>query len=131
MRIKKIGLMIGKTNDRTIFKYAFRIKGNNTSTIYNVSMDWVKKMNKQQYKLKLNKVFERQLEIRKIIWKLISKISDMEKLHTSNYETIEYLLDVAVNNTKISDSVEINGTLPVRNKVETKGGQWVNKAQYI
>ena len=85
-------------------------------------------MNKQQYKLKLNKVFERQLEIRKIIWKLISKISDMEKLHTSNYETIEYLLDVAVNNTKISDSVEINGTLPVRNKVETKGGQWVNKA---
>ena len=47
----------------------------------------------------------------------------MERLHSSNYETVEYLLDVAVNNTKISDSVEINGTLPVRNKVETKGGQ--------
>ena len=80
-------------------------------------------MNKQQYKLKLNKVFERQLEIRKLIWDLKERINKMESLHSSNYETVEYLLDVAVNNTKISDSVEINGTLPVRNKVETKGGQ--------
>ena len=88
-------------------------------------------MNKQQYRLKLNKVFERQLEIRKLIWDLKERVNKMERLHSSNYETVEYLLDVTVNNTKISDSVEINGTLPVRNKVETKGGQWVNKAQYI
>ena len=80
-------------------------------------------MNKQQYKLKLNKVFERQLEIRKLIWDLKERVYKMERLHSSNYETVEYLLDVAVNNTKISDSVEINGILPVRNKVETKGGQ--------
>ena len=80
-------------------------------------------MNKQQYKLKLNKVFERQLEIRKLIWDLKERVNKMERLHSSYYEPVEYLLDVAVNNTKISDSVEINGTLPVRNKVETKGGQ--------
>jgi len=82
-------------------------------------------------KLKLNKVYERQLLMRRKLWDMEETINAIEKLHKDNYDTIELLIDVVNNNSKKPQSFEINGVMPTRNKVETKGGQWVNKVRYI
>ena len=74
-------------------------------------------------KLKLNKVYERQLLMRRKLWNMEETINAMEKLHKDKYDTIELLIDTVNNNTKRPESYEINGVMPTRNKVETKGGQ--------
>ena len=74
-------------------------------------------------KLKLNKVYERQLLMRRKLWDMEETIIAIEKLHKDNYDTIELLIDTVNNNTKRPESYEINGVMPTRNKVETKGGQ--------
>ena len=90
-------------------------------------------MNKLNFKLKLNKIYERNFKTRKKIWEIKKILNEIEKEHTENYESIEYLLDILIKDmkNKIPENYEVNGRLPTWNKVETKGGQWVNKAQYI
>ena len=90
-------------------------------------------MNKLNFKLKLNKIYERNFKTRKKIWEVEKILKDIKKDHDENYESIEYLLDILIRDTKnkIPENYEVNGRLPTWNKVETKGGQWVNKAQYI
>ena len=80
-------------------------------------------MNKLNLKLKLNKIYERQLLMRRKLWDMEETINAIEKLHKDNYDTIELLIDTVNNNTKRPESYEINGVMPTRNKVETKGGQ--------
>ena len=74
-------------------------------------------------KLKLNKVYERQLLMRRKLWDMEETINAIEKLHKDNDDTIELLIDVVNNNSKKPQSYEINGVMPTRNKVETKGEQ--------
>ena len=90
-------------------------------------------MNKLNFKLKLNKIYERNFKTRKKIWEVEKILKDIKKDHDENYESIEYLLDILIKDmkNKIPENYEVNGRLPTWNKVETKGGQWVNKAQYI
>jgi len=90
-------------------------------------------MNKLNFKLKLNKIYERNFKTRKKIWEIKKILNEVEKEHNENYESIEYLLDILIKDmkNKIPENYEVNGRLPTWNKVETKGGQWVNKAQYI
>ena len=82
-------------------------------------------MNKLNFKLKLNKVYERNFKTRKKIWEIKKILNEVEKEHTENYESIEYLLDILIKDTKnkIPENYEVNGTLPTWNKVETKGGE--------
>ena len=82
-------------------------------------------MNKLNFKLKLNKIYERNFKTRKKIWEIKKILNEVEKEHTENYESIEYLLDILIKDTKnkIPENYEVNGTLPTWNKVETKGGQ--------
>ena len=82
-------------------------------------------MNKLNFKLKLNKVYERNFKTRKKIWEIKKILNEVEKEHNENYESIEFLLDVIVKDTKnkFPEVHEINGTLPTWNKVETKGGE--------
>ena len=80
-------------------------------------------MNKLNLKLKLNKIYERQLLMRRKLWDIEETVNAIEKLHKDNYDTIELLIDTVNNNTKRPESFEINGVMPTRNKVETKGGQ--------
>ena len=51
-------------------------------------------------KLKLNKVYERQLLMRRKLWDMEETINAIEKLHKDNYDTIELLIDTVNNNTK-------------------------------
>ena len=85
-------------------------------------------MNKLNFKLKLNKIYERNFKTRKKIWEIKKILNEIEKEHTENYESIEYLLDILIKDmkNKIPENYEVNGRLPTWNKVETKGGQWVN-----
>ena len=82
-------------------------------------------MNKLNFKLKLNKIYERNFKTRKKIWEVEKILKDIKKDHDENYESIEYLLDILIRDTKnkIPENYEVNGTLPTWNKVETKGGQ--------
>ena len=82
-------------------------------------------MNKLNFKLKLNKVYERNFKTRKKIWEIKKILNEVEKEHTENYESIEYLLDILIKDTKnkFPEVYEVNGTLPTWNKVETKGGE--------
>ena len=82
-------------------------------------------MNKLNFKLKLNKVYERNFKTRKKIWEIKKILNEVEKEHTENYESIEFLLDVITRDTKskFPEVYEVNGTLPTWNKVETKGGE--------
>ena len=82
-------------------------------------------MNKLNFKLKLNKVYERNFKTRKKIWEIKKILNEVEKEHTENYESIEYLLDILINDMKkkLPENYEVNGRLPTWNKVETKGGE--------
>ena len=82
-------------------------------------------MNKLNFKLKLNKIYERNFKTRKKIWEIKKILNEVEKEHTENYESIEYLLDILIRDTKnkIPENYEVNGRLPTWNKVETKGEQ--------
>ena len=82
-------------------------------------------MNKLNFKLKLNKVYERNFKTRKKIWEIKKILNEVEKEHNENYESIEYLLDILIKDmkNKIPENYEVNGRLPTWNKVETKGGQ--------
>jgi hypothetical protein len=51
-------------------------------------------MNKLNFKLKLNKVYERNFKTRKKIWEIKKILNEVEKEHTENYESIEFLLDI-------------------------------------
>ena len=82
-------------------------------------------MNKLNFKLKLNKIYERNFKTRKKIWEIKKILNEIEKEHTENYESIEYLLDILIKDmkNKIPENYEVNGRLPTWNKVETKGEQ--------
>ena len=66
-------------------------------------------MNKLNLKLKLNKIYERQLLMRRKFWDIEETINAIEKLHKDNYDAIELLLDIVSNDMKKPDAVEING----------------------
>tara|TARA_B100001559_G_C16378954_1_gene565651 strand:- start:34 stop:276 length:243 start_codon:yes stop_codon:yes gene_type:complete len=71
-------------------------------------------MNKLKLKLKLNKIYERQLLMRRKLWDMEETINAIEKLHKDNYDTIELLIDVVSNDMKKPDAIEINsGFKPV------------------
>ena len=82
-------------------------------------------MNKLNFKLKLNKVYERNFKTRKKIWEIKKILNEVEKEHNENYESIEYLLDILIKDmkNKIPENYEVNGTLPTWHKVVTKGGE--------
>ena len=66
-------------------------------------------MNELNLKLKLNKIYERQLLMRRKLWDIIT-VNAIEKLHKDNYDAIELLLDKLVM-VKKPDVVEINGRI--------------------
>ena len=80
-------------------------------------------MNKINLKLKLNKIYERQLLMRRKLWDMEETINAIEKLHKDNYETIELLLDMVSNDMKKPDIAEINGGFKEVNKVGTRREQ--------
>jgi len=80
-------------------------------------------MNKLKLKLKLNKIYERQLLMRRKFWDIEETINAIEKLHKDNYETIELLLDMVSNDMKKPDIAEINGGFKEVNKVGTRREQ--------
>ena len=79
-------------------------------------------MNKLNFKLKLNKVYERNFKTRKKIWEIKKILNEVEKEHNENYESIEFLLDILINDMKkkLPENYEVNGKLPTWNKVATK-----------
>ena len=74
-------------------------------------------MNKLKLKLKLNKIYERQLLMRRKLWDIEETVNAIEKLHKDNYETVELLVDIIKNDMKKPDAVEINGGFKEVNKV--------------
>ena len=80
-------------------------------------------MNKLNLKLKLNKIYERQLLMRRKLWDIEETVNAIEKLHKDNYETIELLLDIVSNDMKKPDIAEINGGFKEVNKVGTRREQ--------
>jgi hypothetical protein len=71
-------------------------------------------MNKLKLKLKLNKIYERQLLMRRKLWDIEETVNAIEKLHKDNYETIELLIDTVKNDMKKPDAIEINsGFTPI------------------
>jgi hypothetical protein len=82
-------------------------------------------MNKLNFKLKLNKIFERNFKIRKKMIDMERLTKEIKEIQDENYISTEFLLDVIVRDTKskLPETHEVNGTLPTWNKVETKGGQ--------
>ena len=80
-------------------------------------------MNKLNLKLKLNKIYERQLLMRRKLWDIEEIVNAIEKLHKDNYDAIELLLDIISNDTKKTDAVEINGGFKEVNKVGTRREQ--------
>ena len=80
-------------------------------------------MNKLKLKLKLNKIYERQLLMRRKLWDIEETVNAIEKLHKDNYETIELLVDIIKNDMKKPDAVEINGGFREVNKVGTRREQ--------
>ena len=54
-------------------------------------------MNKLKLKLKLNKIYERQLLMRRKLWDIEETVNAIEKLHKDNYDAIELLLDILAN----------------------------------
>ena len=57
-------------------------------------------MNKLNFKLKLNKIYERNFKTRKKIWEIKKILNEVEKEHNENYESIEYLLDILIKDMK-------------------------------
>ena len=80
-------------------------------------------MNKLKLKLKLNKIYERQLLMRRKLWDIEETVNAIEKLHKDNYETVELLIDIIKNDMKKPDAVEINGVFKEVNKVGTRREQ--------
>ena len=82
-------------------------------------------MNKLNFKLKLNKIFERNFKIRKKMIDMERLTKEIKEIQDENYISTEFLLDVIVRDTqnKFSEVHEVNGTLPTWNKVATKGGE--------
>lgn len=80
-------------------------------------------MKKLNLKLKLNKIYERQLLMRRKLWDIEETVNAIEKLHKDNYETIELLLDMVSNDMKKPDIAEINGGFKEVNKVGTRREQ--------
>ena len=80
-------------------------------------------MNKLNLKLKLNKIYERQLLMRRKLWDIEETVNAIEKLHKDNYDAIELLLDILANDMKKTDTVEINGGFKEMNKVGTRREQ--------
>ena len=80
-------------------------------------------MNKLKLKLKLNKIYERQLLMRRKLWDIEETVNAIEKLHKDNYETVELLVDIIKNDMKKPDAVEINGVFKEVNKVGTRRAQ--------
>tara|TARA_R100000388_G_scaffold79094_1_gene57737 strand:+ start:173 stop:415 length:243 start_codon:yes stop_codon:yes gene_type:complete len=80
-------------------------------------------MNKLKLKLKLNKIYERQLLMRRKLWDIEETVNAIEKLHKDNYETVELLVDIIKNDMKKPDAVEINGVFKEVNKVGTRREQ--------
>ena len=80
-------------------------------------------MNKLKLKLKLNKIYERQLLMRRKLWDIEETVNAIEKLHKDNYDAIELLLDILANDMKKPDVAEINGGFKEVNKVETRRQQ--------
>ena len=80
-------------------------------------------MNKLKLKLKLNKIYERQLLMRRKLWDIEETVNAIEKLHKDNYETVELLVNIIKNDMKKPDAVEINGVFKEVNKVGTRREQ--------
>ena len=80
-------------------------------------------MNKLNLKLKLNKIYERQLLMRRKLWDIEETVNAIEKLHKDNYDAIELLLDIVSNDMKKPDITEINGGFKEVNKVGTRREQ--------
>ena len=80
-------------------------------------------MNKLNLKLKLNKIYERQLLMRRKLWDIEETVNAIEKLHKDNYDAIELLLDIVSNYMKKPDVVEINSGFKEVNKVGTRREQ--------
>ena len=80
-------------------------------------------MNKLNLKLKLNKIYERQLLMRRKLWDIEETVNAIEKLHKDNYDAIELLLDMVSNDMKKPDIAEINGGFKEVNKVGTRREQ--------
>tara|TARA_R100001530_G_scaffold118297_1_gene85437 strand:+ start:19 stop:264 length:246 start_codon:yes stop_codon:yes gene_type:complete len=80
-------------------------------------------MNKLNFKLKLNKIFERNFKIRKKMLDVERLTKEIKEIQDENYISTEFLLDVIVRDTKknFPETCEVNGRLPTWNKVETKG----------
>ena len=79
-------------------------------------------MNKLNLKLKLNKIYERQLLMRRKFWDIEETINSIERLHKDNYDAIELLLDIVANDMKKPDIGEINGKFRVYQVTEKKRG---------
>ena len=47
-------------------------------------------MNKLNLKLKLNKIYERQLLMRRKLWDIEETVNAIEKLHKDNYDAIDH-----------------------------------------
>ena len=77
-------------------------------------------MNKLNLKLKLNKIYERQLLMRRKLWDIEETVNAIEKLHKDNYDAIELLLDILANDMKKPDVGEINGKFRELHQVTEK-----------
>ena len=77
-------------------------------------------MNKLNLKLKLNKIYERQLLMRRKFWDMEETINAIEKLHKDNYDAVELLLDILSNDMKKPDVAEINGKFKELHQVTEK-----------
>ena len=77
-------------------------------------------MNKLNLKLKLNKIYERQLLMRRKLWDIEETVNAIEKLHKDNYDAIELLLDILANDMKKPDVAEINGGFKELHQVTEK-----------
>ena len=70
-------------------------------------------MNKLNFKLKLNKIFERNFKIRKKMIDMERLTKEIKEIQDENYISTEFLLDVIVRDTKKStpENYEVNGTI--------------------
>ena len=85
-------------------------------------------MKELKFELKLLKIMELLHENK------VRLLEDKPVLYTSIadiHSRVELIYDTIKNNQYKPEYHNINGEFKEMNKVETKGGQWVNKARYI
>lgn len=85
-------------------------------------------MKELKFELKLLKIMELLHENK------VRLLEDKPVLYTSIadiHNRVELIYDTVKNNQYKPEYHNINGEFKEMNKVETKGGQWVNKARYI